>query len=356
MASSRRFAGRCRDDHQTMMPKSAPTEPAATAGRQLTEAILGFVVSQAVYVAAVLGIADLLVTGPRSVTWLAMTVGADPDGLYRLLRLLAGHGIFTELPGGRFANSTPSQLLREDRPGSLRPLAVSVGEGAYPVLGAARRMVQTGEPAFEIVFGAVWEERLARDPAARTRFNRLAAGADQAAAEVLAEQPWDGGECVVGVGAGSGALVQAVLARRPGLRGVIFDLPELVAEADKQVAAAGLGDRCHTVAGSFFRGVPAGGDVYVLAYVLHAWEDPCAREILGAVRRVVPGHGRLLVVEEVLAPPNQPGGKVQDLLIAAVGGRERTEEEWRVLLGKAGFRLTRIRPAHSGSILEAAPS
>ena len=336
------------------MPEPMPAEP-AEAGQELAGSLVGFVLSQAIHVAAVLGIADLLAAGPRSATELAVAADADPDGLYRLLRLLAGHGIFTELPGGRFANSAHSQLLREGCPGSLRPLAISVGAGAYPALAATRQMVQTGRPAFEIAFGAVWEEHLARDPAARKRVNDLAAARGQAVAGVLAERPWAGTECVVGIGAGSGAVIQGLLGRRPGLRGVIFDLPQGVAEAARQLAASGLADRCQTVAGSFFKGVPAGGEVYVLAFVLHEWDDPRAREVLGQVRRVIPDDGRLLVVEEVLAPPNQPGGKAMDLLMAAMGGRERTEPEWRRLLADGGFQLTTVQPGQSGSLLEAVP-
>jgi SAM-dependent methyltransferase len=337
------------------MPQLPPAEPAATAAGELTGWLLGFAMSQAIYVAARLGIADLLAEGPRSATALAVTVGADPDGLYRLLRLLAGHGIFTELPGGRFANSPLSEPLREG-PGSLRALAVAVGEGAYRTLGATLPMIQTGQPAFELAFGAVWDERLARDPAARTRVNHVAAARDTAVAKVLAEWPWAGTECVVDVGGGTGALVQRLLARRPELRGVIFDLPQLVAEASERLAAAGLGDRCQTVAGSYFRGVPDGGDVYVLSYVLHAWDDPHAREILGVVRRAIGDHGRLLVVEEVLAPPNQADGKLMDLLMMGIGGRQRTEPEWRALLADGGFALAGIRPCHPGSILQAVPS
>jgi hypothetical protein len=231
---------------------------------------------------------------------------------------------------------------------------VAVGEDAYPAMGATRRMVQTGQPAFDLVYGAVWEERLARDPAARTRFNRLAVARSTAVAEVLADQPWAGTECVAEVG-GAGVLLVGLLKRRPGLRGIVFDLPDLVAEAAERITAAGLADRCQTVAGSFFQGVPGGGDVYLLCHVLHGWEDPHAREILGAVGRVIPDHGRLLLVEEVLAPPNQPGSKVMDVLMAAVGGRERSEWEWRALLADSGFALAEIRPCRSSSILEARP-
>jgi hypothetical protein len=155
------------------------------------------VVSQAVYVAARFGIADLLADGPRSATELAVAAESDPDGLYRLLRLLAGHGIFLELPDGWFANSAQSGLLREGRPGSLRALAMSVGESGDPALGATLRMVLTGEPAFVLVSGAAWEEHLACDPVASQRFNDSAAR-NTALAEVLTAQPWRGTETVCG--------------------------------------------------------------------------------------------------------------------------------------------------------------
>jgi NAD(P)-dependent dehydrogenase (short-subunit alcohol dehydrogenase family) len=147
-----------------------------------------------------------------------------------------------------------------------------------------------------------------------------------------------------------------LLRRGPGLRGSVFDQPRGVAEASERLQAAGLAGRCRVVAGSFFQGVLSGGDAYVLASVLHAWEGPQARELLQAVRRVLPEHGRLLVVEEVLAAPNQPGGKVMDLLMAAVDGRERTWQEWRALLADSGFRIVQVRPGPTASILEARPS
>ncbi len=204
-----------------MNPNQTPSALEALAAvlrQQLTGQILGFVLSQALYVATRLGIADLLAAGPRSATELAVEVGADRDGLYRLLRLLAGHGIFDELPGGRFANSAASELLREV-PGSLRALALVAGEVAYPALAATRRMVRTGEPAFELVFGAVWEEHLARDPAASKRFRRLVAARKQVLAEVLAAGPWRGTETVVDVVGGNGALVVGLLQRCPACAG-----------------------------------------------------------------------------------------------------------------------------------------
>ncbi|HVD13529.1 MAG TPA: methyltransferase [Actinomycetota bacterium] len=177
-------------------------------------------------------------------------------------------------------------------------------------------MIQTGEPAFNLVFGAAWEEHLATEPHARTRFNRLVAARKELLADHLADHRWTGQETVIDLGGGNGALLQDLLARRTGLRGIVFDLPEVVAEATERLRAAGLTDRCQTVAGSVFRDVPQGGDVYLLCHILHGWDDDHARQILQAVRRAIPDHGRLLVVEEVLAPPNQPGGKIMDLLMA----------------------------------------
>jgi hypothetical protein len=321
---------------------------------ELTGRLLGFAVSQAIHAAAALGIADLLAERPRTAEELAEAAHADPDALYRLLRLLAGHGIFVEGEGGRFANSPLSELLREV-PGSLRALALQAGELSYPTMGETLQMVQTGEPAFEAVFGAVLEEHLARDPQARARFDGAVAAGKAALAELLATRAWSGTETVVDVGGGTGALLQVLLERRAGLRGVVFDLPEVAAEAARRLRAAGLAERCQILAGSFFRDVPTGGDVYVLSDVLHYWNDHHAGEILRVVRRAIPDHGHLLLAEDVVAPPNQPGGKLMDLLMLAVGGRERTERQWRVLLADGGFRLTGIQPGTGASILEATP-
>jgi hypothetical protein len=333
------------------------SDASATAVRaELTGRILGFAVSQAIYAAAALGIPDLLAGGPRLTAELADAAGAHPHALYRLLRMLASHGIFVEEQDGRFANSASSELLREV-PGSLRALAVAAGEDGYPALAATRRMVESGEPAFEIAFGAVWEEHLARDPAANERFNRLVAARKEQLAELLADRAWRGDETIVDVGAGDGALLQALLRRRPGLRGIAFDLPEVATEAAVRISAAGLAGRCQIVAGSFFRDVPAGGDVYVLSDVLHRWGDECARQILAAVRRAIPAHGSLLLAEEALAQPNRSDGKLMDVLMMAIGGAERTEAQWRALLADAGFTLARIPPGHgSVRVLEAAPT
>jgi SAM-dependent methyltransferase len=321
---------------------------------ELAGRIMAFMVSQAVYVAAKLGIADLLADGRRPAAELADAAGAHPDALYRLLRLLAGYGIFVEHADGNFTNSAQSELLR-DVPGSFRDFALVFGEHFYPTLGETLRLVQTGDPVFDAVFGAPWDEHLAANPEASGRFNRFMALGKEPLAVQLAAEEWRGDETVVDVGGGNGALVLALLERRPGLRGIVFDLPHVAAEAEERIRAAGLADRCKVVAGSFFDGVPAGGDVYILSHILHGLEHDPARDVLRRVGQAVAGDGRLLIHDGVVAPPNEPGLKLMDLLMLSLGGRERTEEEWRALLPAGGFELVEIRPAPFGNLVEARP-
>lgn len=315
---------------------------------------MGFMLSQAVYVAARLGIADRVADRPRTARELAEDVGADADALYRLLRLLAGYGIFAEEAAEAFANTQASSLLREGA-GSFREFALIFGEEFYPAFGELLRSVRTGEPAFDAVFGAEWDDYLAAHPEKSTRFNRFMAGDKRPLAEALLAGSWRGDETVVDVGGGNGALLQALLERVPGLRGVVFDLPHVAIEAEERIRTAGLADRCEVAAGSYFDGVPDGGDVYVLSHILHGWDDDRATDVLRAVRRAVSADGRLVIVEGVLAPPNEPGQKLMDLLMLTVGGRERTDDEWRRLLANGGFRLVGIEPAPFGSILHAEP-
>ena len=322
---------------------------------QLAGRIMGFMVSQAVYVAAKLGIADLLADHERAAADLAGEAGVHPDALYRLLRLLAGHGIFVEHADGNFANSAESELLR-DAPGSFRDFALVFGEDFYPALGQTLQAVTTGEPVFETVFGSSYDDYLAANREASARFNRFMAGDKSAIADLLAAESWRGDETVVDVGGGNGALLQALLERRPNLRGIVFDLPHVVREAEERIRAAGLADRCEVVAGSFFDAVPQARDVYVLSHILHGLDDDRAREVLQRVRHAIPDEGRLLIVEGVVSAPNEPGLKLLDLLMLILGGRERTEDEWQALLPSGGFQLTGIRPGDWSKILEARPS
>jgi precorrin-6B methylase 2 len=281
-----------------------------------------------------------------------LTIRLQPQP-YRLLRLLAGFGIFAEHDGRTFANSEQSELLREG-PGSFREFALVFGEEFYPAFGATLAMVRTGEPAFDAVFGAGWDDYLAAHPDKSTRFNRFMQHGKHELADTLATLDWRGDETVVDVGGGNGSLLVALLDRLPSLRGIVFDLPHVAAEAEAFVAEAGLGDRCRVVAGDFANGVPEGADAYVLSHILHGMPNEEAVALLRRIGASMAAAGRVLILDGVVGPPNDPDMKLMDMLMLVLSdGRERTEEEWRRLLEDGGFELTRTQPAGRATLVEA---
>ena len=333
----------------------APEPPQVAMLRMMT----GYWVSQSVYVAAKLGLADLLSDGPRSHQELATAARAHAPALYRLLRALASVGVFAETDPGSFALTPAAALLRTDTPDSMRALAIMYGEEQYRAWGDMLRSVQTGEVAFERMFGTSYFAYLAQQPASNETFNRAMTGwsarLDQA---ILAAYDFSPFDTVVDVGGGHGRLLGAVLRAHPGLRGVLFDQPHVVDEAGPQLREAGVADRCRIVGGDFFREVPAGGDLYILAQIVHDWDDERASTILRSCRRAIGPTGRLLLAEMVIAPGDAPDiGKFLDLhMLALLGGRERTEAEYRALLAAAGFDLTTVLPTPTGtSLVEAIP-
>lgn len=326
----------------------------------LLNLIVGSWVSQAIAVAARLGIADLLEDGPRAAAELARATGQNPDALYRLLRALAGVGIFAEDDAGLFELTPLADNLRSRAPASLRAYAVFVGDDCYwRAWGQLQHSVRTGECAFEQVFGLPLFDYLAqhRDlaevfDAAMTSRGNVENRAIAAACEVPQGT-------IVDVGGGRGSLLAALLRGNPRARGILFDRPHVIAGAAAPLREAGLQDRCQRVGGDFFERVPAGGDLYVLKKIIHDWDDDRARAILANCRAVMAGDSRLLLLEEVIKPGNAPAfGKLLDLqmLVQTPGGRERTGEQYRTLLGAAGLRLTRIAPTDCPlSLIEAVP-
>jgi precorrin-6B methylase 2 len=324
---------------------------------ELAGRIMGFMLSQAVYVAAALGLADRLADGPRRVDELARETGADGDALYRVLRLLAGYRIFVEHDGRVFENNELSELLREGS--GFREFALVFGRLIYPAWTETLRVVQTGEPSFPHVFEASWEQHLAANPEENTLFNRFMAGgpgAKEPQAEALADGVCADGDTVVDVGGGTGALLVELLGRRPDLRGIVFDLPHVAAEAEVFVRESGLAGRCDVVAGDFSDGVPEGADRYVLSHILHGLSDEPAVQLLRKIRSAIADRGRVLIFDGVVGPPNEPDMKLMDMLMLVLsGGKERTEEEWRPLLAAAGLELTRTQPVGWTKLLEATP-
>jgi hypothetical protein len=295
----------------------------------------GALATKALGVVADLGVADVLASGPRRVDDVAEEVGADPDVLHRLLRALASDGVFAEEDSRVFVNTEASELLRRGGPGSWKEFAHLFGGVFYAATDTLDP--RTNEPTFTRTFETDFWSWLAAHPDERVAFDRAMAGGKETGADRLAELEWHPDETVVDVGGGNGALLQALLARRPELRGIVFDLPE----TDRDEAR--LGDRISFVAGSFFEGVPA-GDAYILSAILHDWDDEAATAILRTVRAAARPNARLLVIESVVPAGNDPdGAKWLDLLMLVLaGGRERNGEQWRSLLRAAGFEIERI--------------
>ncbi len=340
------------------MPENVPTGAVAPPAT-LLQMMTGYWVSQALYVVAKLGVADLVADGSRSVEELAAATQADAPSLRRVLRALASVGVFTESSPGTFALTPLATLLRTGTPDSMRALAIMYAEEQYRAWGDILHSVQTGETAFERQFGTSYFAYLAQHPEADRVFNEAMTGwTTQLVGAVMDAYDFSPFKTVVDVGGSYGTMLAAILRRNPAARGILFDQPHVVAAAAAQLAVTGVAERCTTVGGDFFVEVPAGGDAYVLASILHDWDDERSVAILRQCRRAMPARGKLLVIELVLPPGEEPFvGKWMDLhMLVLVGGRERTATEYDALFRAAGFALARVVPtAAVQSIVEAVP-
>jgi len=295
------------------------------------DALRGVIVTRAVAIVADLRVADALGDSERRVDDVACEVGADAETLYRLLRALAGDGIFAERAPRVFANTPSSDVLRND---GWRDFAHLFGGVWLPAIGA---LDASGRPTFEDLQGTGFWAWLAAHPGERAAFDRAMEPGWEDRLARLQSVSWRDDETVVDVGGGNGSLLLALLDRRPGLRGIVFDLPETVRDE------SAFGDRCVFVAGSFFESVPA-GDAYVLSTILHDWDDASASRILRTVHAAASPGGRLVLLEATIEPGNAPDGtKWLDLLMLALfAGRERDEAQWRGLLWDGGFEIERL--------------
>lgn len=319
---------------------------AETAGR-LTQMITGYWPAQAIYVAAKLGIADQLKNGPRSVDDLAAATGTKPDFLFRLLRALASLGIFAEGEPRSFGLTPTAELLRSDMPGSQRSLALMMGEEHYMVWSKLLDAVQTGDNAFQKMFGSPIFEWLSTRPDQAQIFDGAMTGIHgRETAAVLDAYDFSVFNTLCDVGGGNGSKLAAILQRHPNVRGMLFDLPHVVDRAEPRLREAGVLDRCTLVRGSFFEPgqIPAGADAILMRHIIHDWTDEQSLTILRNAHAALPAGGKLLLVESVIPPGNGPfATKFLDLTMMLIpGGKERTAAEYRELYEQAGFDLTRI--------------
>lgn len=331
-----------------------------TPHQELARLMSGYWLSQAVYVAAKLGLADALHAGPRTAVDLARESGAHAPSLYRLLRALASIGIFAEDDDARFTLTPLAEPLRSDVPGSQRALAIMMGEEHYRAYGDLLGSVCTGQTAFDKIFGKPVFDYLAGEPVKAAIFDEAMTGIHgRETAAMLDSYDFSGVRLLADIGGGNGSTLAAVLERHPPMRGILFDLPGVVERAKERIEAAGLAARCQLVEGNFFESVPGSADAYLFRHILHDWNDEQALTILRNCRARVAETARLLVVETVIPPGNDfCFGKLLDLTMLVIpGGKERTEEEYRQLFATAGFRLARVVPtAADVSVIEGEPA
>lgn len=321
--------------------------------------INGYQITQAINVVAQLRVADHLNDGPRSVDELASMTESNPDGLYRVLRALASVGVFKEETGKKFALTPMAECLRTDSPTPVTGWALHSGSDyIWSAWGSLLHSARTGENAFQSANGkSIWDYRR-EHPEKAAMFNRAMTEVSRGSAEAIVKAyDFSRFKHVVDVGGGQGLMLAAILAAHPGMRGTLFDQPDVVSGSKAVFQRFGVADRCSFIGGSFFETVPEGGDAYIMRAVIHDWEDAESIAILKVCRRGMPASAKLLLIEMLVGPPNaMPRSKFMDLnMLVLPGGRERTSDEFAALLEKSGFKLSRVVPAGRGAVIEAQP-
>ncbi|HYM38639.1 MAG TPA: methyltransferase [Thermoplasmata archaeon] len=306
--------------------------------------VTGYRDSQALYVVAKLGVADLLVDGPKTAEGLARRLGVQARPLFRVMRALAGEGVFTQDGTQGFGLAPLGEPLRSDHPRSVRSSAIMHGELHYRAAGALLHTVRTGETGFDHLYGKGLFAHLGEHPEDSATFNAAMGETQGVWSNPIESYDFRGHHVLVDVGGGRGTLLALLLKRNPHLRGILYDLPQGVAEARSYLESQRVSNRCQIRIGDAFREVPRGGDVYIFSRVLHDWPDDKARSLLANVRTAIPDDGLLLLWEAVVPEGATPSlTKHIDLtMLFLLGGAERTEAEWRAMLAATGFALLKV--------------
>ena len=330
------------------------------AARELLDLVNGSWIAQACYVAARLGIADLLAAGPRSAADLAAATATDAAALRRLLSALGSVDICRQREDGSFEMTRVGRTLQTDAPCSMRAWTLQWGGEAWRVWANLLHSVRTGQSARSLITGDSGFAHLERDPQAAQIFNQAMVDLTRLAAMDIARAYDFGGKRVMDVGGGYGELLAQILLTHPGARGVLFDMPHAISRAREHLGGRQLEDRCEFVAGDFFASVPTGSDVYVLKTVIHDWADDKARDILRSCRAALAPNARLLIIERLMPERLEPSAENRALarvdlhMLVALGAQERTQAQMQALLAAVGLKmLRRIETASEFQILEA---
>jgi len=312
----------------------------------------GFAVTQMLYVAARLNLADHLARGPLTYEQLAAECGARPDPLRRVVSALAGTGVFEIGEDGRVGNTLMSALLRSGAPDSLRPLALLYGEEHYHAMAELLSAVRRGGTAFEHAYRKSHYSYLASNAdAARAYHDAVNVETARSAEAAVRAYDFSGAEMVVDVGGREGHLIRAVLRANRGLKGMLVESSGFATKAQSRLRAEGLDDRCDVQVADIFEAVPSAGDIYMLGGVLHALDDERALCVLRACRKAMAPQAKLLIVDP------QPIPLADVIGLAVSGGRVRTIPAQTALLTEAGLKLMRVLATGAGnSVLETCSS
>lgn len=318
---------------------------------------MGAMITQAIYVAAKLGVADILGNSEKHIDDIAADAGAHSPSLYRILRSLASLGVFTETRPRTFANTPVSEVLRAGIPGTMRDSMIFMGEPwHYNVWANMLHSAKTGGTAWKATHGEEVFDWFAKNPEASETFNgcmtELSAGAAPA---IVSAYDFSGIDTLADIAGGHGFLLSQILKANPRMRGILFDMEHVVSGAGEMLRAHGVDGRVETASGDFFKEVPA-ADAYIMKHIIHDWDDERSIKILRTIHRAMKGDGKVLLAEMVIPEGNEPHpGKMLDLeMLTSPGGVERTEAEYGQLFEKAGFRLNRVVPTASPfSVIEA---
>src|SRR3984893_8031501 len=339
-----------------MSNREAQAQPISPSMQMMQILWPGAMAVQAIHVAAKFALADLVASGPKSFKDREEATHPHGSSLGGFLGALTSLGIFVEDTTGRYRQTALSDTLRSDHPESIRSFAMMLGAHfVWKPSGALEETVRTGQPSFERVYGAPFFEYLAGHSDDAAVFNAAMSSSPEYLAAIVGAYDFSKFERIVDVGGGHGLLLARILFANPRLCGVLYDLPTVVAGASA-LRQEPISQRCEIIGGDFFKGVPAGADVYLCKGIIHDWNDEAALKILKNCRRAIHPDGRLLVVEAVLTRSTDPATALMDMLMMVLtSGRERTESEFRSLLQEASFSMAQVIRSASVTIIESRP-
>jgi ubiquinone/menaquinone biosynthesis C-methylase UbiE len=322
----------------------------------LNQMLFGFVLTKAIHVAAKLNIADIIGSqGPMTGAELAKQSGADAESVSRLLRALASAGIFSIGESGKYSLTPLAESLKEDNPESIKAMALVLGDMLYKAYDELLFSVKTGDNGFTKALGVPVFQYLTNNAETGKLFDRMMTDIHGGETQPMVDTyDFSAFNTVVDIGGGNGEVISSVLNKNAGVKGILFDLPEVIDRARNNMSASGLSNRCELVSGNFFDSVVKGGDAYIMRHILHDWSDDDAVTILTNCRKSMNAGGKVLVVEAVIQEGNEPSPfKLLDLTMLLIGGKERTKSQFENIFSKAGLKLNRIVPfQHDLSVVE----